>query len=177
MSVYGNFMSFIPIFYFTYKIEIQNTEQIQYTGVYNMPTAPVATFRVTVTAQMVNKIVELARTEQPFPSTISLEILGKFAGLKGKIDNNAINPAYTTAPAISKLESLGGISQQAPSTAYTLAGTSYSTKEEYWEACYKLYAVSPELCDMTTIMSGKEHAYLNDLMTEEEIAEFEAGAI
>ena len=141
------------------------------------PKPKIPTYRATVTASMVAKILYLAKTESPLTEE-SIQLVAKFAPLQAKIDNAGLAVAYTVTPPMSKLESLGGTeSSDHLTSSYTLAGHDYIIKELYWEACYKLYTESPELCNMTTISSAREHMYLNDLMSDEEIAEFEAGAV
>ena len=144
----------------------------------NMPTSKpsIPKNRATVTASMVAKILYLAKTESPITEE-AIQLVAKFAPLQAKIDNAGLTPAYITTPAISKLESLGGIDTTVKDDSYTLAGHDYPTKELYWEACYKLYSSNPELCNLSTISSAREHMYLNDLMSEEEVNEFEAGAV
>lgn len=135
-----------------------------------------ATYRTTLTPEMVTKVLNLAKLESPL-STASATLIAKFAPLQAKIDNAGIVPAYTTTGRESVLSSLGGLTQKDTTSAlYTLDSKSYLSKEEYWEACYDLYKVHPEQCTLGQITGAEEHAYLNDLMTEAETAKFEAGS-
>ena len=132
-------------------------------------------YRATVTASMVAKILYLARTESPITEE-SIQLVAKFAPLQAKIDNAGLAIAYTTSPKESTLESLGEVDSSLLNT-YTLDTLLYSSKEAYWEACYLKYVDVPHDCDISTIAAAKEHMYINDLMSEEEIAEFEATSL
>jgi hypothetical protein len=121
-------------------------------------------------------MLALAKTETPL-STSSIELIGILAPFQAKIQNAGITAAYVHTPKESIEQSLGMLNT-ADYTSYTQqkAGMSMSpamTKEEWWEACYVHYIKAPEYCTLQQIQAAREHMYLNDLMSDEEIREFE----
>lgn len=99
-------------------------------------------------------------------SPTALPILSKITPLMVKISLGTANPAYSTTPKLSLEESLGfSIPEESPGEA----------KEKYWAACYtKLTEQGVDSCTPAEIAAAKEHMYLNDLMSPEEEAAFEA---
>ena len=95
-------------------------------------------------------------------SSLAVTLLQKFSVLETKIANNAIIPSHTEKPKVSLIEQLGG---KQPSMQ--------DTKEEYWAACYAKYKLDRDSCSLQEINAAKEHMYLNDLMSPEEIEAFE----
>ena len=59
------------------------------------------------------------------------------------------------------------------SVAYTLDDIMYHTKESYWEACYALHIKDVTRLSLQEIQAAREYMYLNDLMTDTEMKEFE----
>jgi hypothetical protein len=105
-----------------------------------------------------------------------MELAGILAVALTKIDNDVRAPAYVVSPKMTIEEGVGLTvvsSTPASRSGYTLNGVSWSSKEEYWAACHYLYNTSPESCSVEQIKAAKEHMYLNDLMTDEEILDFE----
>jgi hypothetical protein len=140
-----------------------------------------AKYRPVLTANMIEYILKLAKTESPI-SNDSIDIISVLAPFQAKIQNSGIIAAYTEVERLSLEESLGfPVSRNLPSLGPTRedaiscpenlkAGMS---KEEYWAWCYARYKISPEVCSLDEIQSAQEHRYLNDLMSPEEIAAFE----
>lgn len=134
---------------------------------------PVTKYRPVLTAAQILHIITLAKSESPI-STESIGIVSCLVPFQAKIQNAAITPAYTMAPAKVKahsLESLGGMTEDIGGLP---TGDGSKPKEEYWEICYFMYKTSPTTCTLQEIQAAREHMYLNDLMTPEEMVEFEA---
>lgn len=128
-------------------------------------------YRPSLTSEQIAWLISAASREAATNHT-ALSILGVLAPFKAKIDMAAISPAYKTAGKQSVEEQLGMITPAA-FAAYRLGSATYQTKEAYWEACYKLYQQSPEVCTVAEIQAANEHRYLHGLMTDEEIAAHE----
>jgi len=100
-----------------------------------------------------------------------IQLIAKVSTLEAKIANNALQPAYTSAPpkdAASTLESLGA----APETVAAIRGT--QTKEQYWEECYLKFLDGAVSCTIPELDAAAEHRYLHDLMTPDELEVFES---
>ncbi len=122
-------------------------------------------YRPSLTAEQILKIIELAKLEAPISNT-SIQLVSILSSIVAKIENGALVASYVPAPPKpSLLESLGG-----PTTPSSTASLS---KEQQWELAYNKYSATPLACTATEILEAKEHMYLNDLMSAEEIAEFE----
>ena len=131
-------------------------------------------YRPSLPPHLIAHILELAKKEQPL-STSSIELISILAPFQAKIQNMGLEPAYTTQVRLPKPSvevSLGMLPNS--SVAYTFGGTMYHTKEEYWKACYDHSLIDFESLHLLEMNAAKEHMYLNDLMTEEEVIEFEA---
>ena len=119
-------------------------------------------YRPVLPAHLITHAIKLAKLEQPI-STDSIELIGILAPFEAKIAAQAIFPAYTTSPKESLLDSLGGTAPSAQNLP----------KEAYWLVCYNKYMESRESCSLEEIQAAREHMYLHDLMSQEELAEFE----
>lgn len=134
-----------------------------------------AKYRPSLSAETIEHLIVLAKKDllsyEPVnqkASTLALSILAPF---QAKIQNSGIVPAYSVSDKIplTLAESLGMV------TVSTVQTNNPSlTKEEYWEQCYHKTLQSPETCTLAEIEASKEHKYLNDLMTPEELASFES---
>ena len=124
-----------------------------------------------LSANLINHLLELCKKEVPMQAE-SVELIGILAPFQAKIANSGIATAYTSTPKATLMESLGE-SFKPNSPAYILHGVTYSSKEEFWEACYWLYAKDPTKLSLEEIGAAKEHMYLNELMSPEEVEEFE----
>lgn len=125
-----------------------------------------AKYRPSLTAVQIAKIVSLCKQETPM-SLESMTIVGTLAPFQAKIENAGIQPAYTTSPPETVEAKLG---MTAPATDYN----GFESKEAYWLDCYVHYCDEPTHCTLEVIKAAKEHMYINDLMSPEEIAEFES---
>jgi len=130
-------------------------------------------YRPSLTATQIEHLINLCKLEQPISDT-SIEILGILAPFQAKIQNGALTPAYKTTPKSSILESLGAAAPM--HDKYVFQNVVYSSKEEYWKACYNVYAINPTSLTVVEIQAAKEHMYLTGLMSPEEMVEFERAA-
>lgn len=123
--------------------------------------APKTKYRPSLTADQIRHLINLARSESPL-SNLSIEILGVLSPFLAKIENAGIEPAYTTSSKPSIEEKLGMIE------------TSSIPKEEYWAECYsKWEKYGPTACTVQELKAVQEYKYLHNLMSAEEIIEFE----
>lgn len=138
-------------------------------------------YRPVLTATQIEYILVLAKSESPLTAT-GISLLSTLAPFQAKIANAGITPAYTTTPRVSalSLEALGGVATN-NFTGVVRSATNgndqdnYLTKAEIWEAAYIKYTANPASCSLQEIRDSQEHAYLNDLMSSEELAAFESG--
>jgi len=131
-------------------------------------------YRPSLPPHLIAHILDLAKKEQPL-STSSIELISILAPFQAKIQNMGLEPAYTTQVRLPKPSievSLGMLPNS--SVLYTLDDTAYFSKEAYWQACYYQSLANFEGLSLLEMNAAKEHMYLNDLMTEEEVIEFEA---
>lgn len=129
---------------------------------------PTKKYRPSLRAELIDHALALAKKEQPI-SDLSIDLIGALAPFSAKIANGSILPASVVSPKESIEESLGLVD-------VTLYNNDMITKEDYWNRCYELYVDSPELCTLQEIKAAQEHMYLNDLMSEAELAAFEKRA-
>jgi hypothetical protein len=120
----------------------------------------------------ISKPADSRRAFSPEVKLLHHGLIGKINTLRAKIANKAITPAYVTRkhtdPTIAMLEDLG-----APE-AEIAALDDTETKEQYWERCYLKFVSTFNLCTVSEIEAAYEHMYLNDLMTPEQLENFEA---
>lgn len=119
-------------------------------------------YRPVLPAHLIEHILALAKSENPI-SASSIEVVGILAPFQAKIQNDSLTPAYTTEPKQSLEEKLG------------MSTPHYDDKVDYWAACYNKYVATPAECSLAEIQAAQEHMYLNNLMSDEEVAVFEAG--
>jgi hypothetical protein len=137
-------------------------------------------YRPVLTAAQITKILALAKLEQPI-SAESFSLISTLSPFAAKIANNGIQAAYSLAPIKpSTLESLGGPSDHPDFDITNVTGSINTgglglgrSKELYWEQCHDKYGSDPVACTLEEIQGAKEHMYLNDLMSPEEVVEFE----
>jgi len=136
-------------------------------------------YRPSLTAVQIAWIVTKAKTELPISDT-AFSVIASLDPFLTKIANRSITPSYVVSnkPLANSLEALGAASEigNTYNPSNNLANSLIRegvTKEQLWEECYKKYMASPASCTLTEIECAQEHRYLNDLMTEEEIAAFE----
>jgi hypothetical protein len=136
-------------------------------------------FRPVFSFAALQQIYTLAKADYiQSSSPLSLEILGIVAPFLTKIEIGTINPAYVLVDQEGKLSkeeklliSLGASLAEEKHKNNEIQMR--SSKEIYWEECWKKFNENPESCSILEIKAAKEHAYLNDLMSQEEIEEFE----
>lgn len=144
-----------------------------------MSTKKQTKYRPTLTADQITHIINLCKSESPLSNT-SMAIMGVLAPFKAKIDLNTITPAYTTSPRETLEESLGltltNEEQEALYKEITMPPEWPDSidKEAFWLHCYNKYKDSPDTCTEEEKHGAYEHMYLNDLMTPEQIKNFEA---
>lgn len=139
-----------------------------------MAKIPVTKYRPVLTASQILHVLKLAKTESPI-SEASFQLIAQLAPFAAKIDAAAITPAYSTTPRVSLLESLGESNITASSAASSNSQANYQSKEELWEAAYnKVQSLGAASCTLQELRDSQEYAYLNDLMSSEELAAFEA---
>jgi hypothetical protein len=139
---------------------------------------PAAKYRPVLTAVQIEQILYLAKSEQPM-TAMSMSLISTLSPFQAKIQNAAMAPAYVVVGAskpseVEVMESLGGILDVMAANKTTPIDWSGLSKQEYWEACYNKFKTDRVSCNLSEIAASKEHAYLNDLMSPEELAEFEA---
>lgn len=115
-------------------------------------------------------------------------VIATLTPFQAKIRNLAITPAYIpsdTPAKTSTLESLGGTDSDThiptlpsyddsigvPET--NLSSLPPISKEELWAASYAKYLIDPVSCTIQEIEEAREHKYLENLMTVEEVEAFE----
>lgn len=145
---------------------------------------PQGKYRPQLTANQITHAVLLAKLDLAcITSTtheLSLDLLATLSPFKAKIDNMAITPSYTPAPAKPSMASGLGMASSSPtakpvnSTANTAHTTEGMTKEQQWEHSYNTLSSNPANCTAEQVLQAKEHMYLNDLMSPEEEEAYEA---
>lgn len=135
-------------------------------------------YRPVLTKEQIDHILSLAKREIPI-SDLSVSLIASLAPFTAKIESNAVLPAYTEKPRVSLAESLGFTTSATfhddmiGVPEYTAPPGKQFTKEEFWAASYAKYLIDPASCTMAEIDGAHEHMYLNELMTPEQLAEFE----
>lgn len=126
-------------------------------------------YRPVLTSIQIEQILHLAKLEQPI-SSLSMSLISTLAPFKAKIDNAGIQAAYSSEAKVPLMESLGSSD---PHTETYNSSTPHLNKEAYWEQCFNKYQSEPSACTLEEIQGMREHKYLNDLMNEAELTEFE----
>lgn len=120
-------------------------------------------YRPSLTADQITHIMRLAKANANLDSINLIKTLAPF---EAKIANNAINPAYKTIGKESLYDALGGESSDNLTTAIS--------KPEYQRKCYHMYIEDPGCLNVDELNAAKEYMYVNDLMTTEQEAQWEA---
>lgn len=118
-------------------------------------------YRPVLTAEQITYLLALCK-ESPVLSSTCISCIHTLSVYQTKIDNLGITPAYTTSPRKSLVEKLG------ESSDLTLR-----SKEDVWATSYERYVADPASCSLATIQDAREHMYLHELMTPEEVVSFE----
>lgn len=133
-------------------------------------------YRPSLTMTQITTLIELCKNQQPMSPNI-MDVLSVLAPYYTKIQLGTVQPNHTVSnkpktPA-DLLTELGCND----STGESYISTNMS-KAHYWEQCYnKLLTNGPDLLTAEELAGAQEHRYLNNLMTPEEVAEFDAGVI
>jgi hypothetical protein len=145
-----------------------------------MPTPSETKYRPSLTRRQIAQAINLAQADiRAHPATgvatESLTLLTVLIPYLAKIDQEAITPSHVTAPKMSLLESLGeAVNPNPPELEQcTNDPDSFASKDEYWKHCYDRMQTGENL-SVREINAAREHMYLNDLMTDEEIFLFES---
>jgi len=140
---------------------------------YILMSKPSAKYRLSFSTREIEYLIaltkgDIAKGESSYSSfSDAISTVQTLAVAKTKIDNMALTPAYNVSnkPKANSLEALGA----------TPDGMMPLSKEQIWELAYNSYISDPTKCSLQQIADAKEHMYLNELMTEAELAEFELG--
>lgn len=127
-------------------------------------------YRPVLSATAIAHIIALAKSEHPLSSR-SIEVIATLSPFLAKIENAGVAPAYTEKPVLSLEEKLG---MPVPLHSVSKEQLANQTKEVYWNVCYNKYKINPVSCSLVEIEAAREHMYLHDLMSPQEIEEFEA---
>lgn len=135
----------------------------------NKPT-PTPKYRPSLTASQLTYILQLAKNDYAqLASQQALDLISILHPFLAKIEVGAVAVSHTATP----------IKRDSFETAITYNKSvsnypaEFTSKEEYWGHCYDLYANATPNLTIAELQAAKEHMYLNDMMTEEEIAEYE----
>lgn len=135
--------------------------------------SPNKKYRPSLSIPQLNTIIELAKNQSPMaPDTA--EVLGVLIPYVAKINLAAVSPSYTMQAKktpLDLLDELGGLE----GSDYNQASNTAISKPHYWKECYDKYKNDPEPCTFPELEAVNEHRYLNNLMTPEEVTEFEKG--
>ena len=132
-----------------------------------------AKFRPVLTLEQIQHTIKLAKLESPI-SDASINLIATLTPYIAKIEAQSIAAAYTTKERQNLESKLGFTSTEiAEITGNSEHIAAAMNKEEYWKACYLKYSANPTVCTTSEILAAQEHMYLNDLMSPEEMVEFE----
>ena len=132
-------------------------------------------YRPSLTEEQLLHIVTLAKCENPLSLT-SIQLVSQLAPYVAKIEAGSLVPSYVPSQhkPVSKtqsiLESLGH--DCTPETEEEKFQASL-VKEDLWELAYEKYKENPSSCTSLELTYAQEHRYLNDLMSPEEVKEWE----
>lgn len=139
----------------------------------NRAKVSISKHRPVLTAAQISHIILLCKLEDPL-TEISMSIISYLAPFLSKIENSGNIPAYITTSRTPAHNSLEGLGEQIDSGIEAMHLT---TKKERWAKAYAIYILDRASCNLQQLQDAREHMYLNDLMTETEVLEFEAGII
>ena len=129
-------------------------------------------YRPSLTGNNILKILELAKTEVPISSE-STSLIAALDRWRFNIENDLAAISHTSSPRTTLEDSLGIYRIPESSLGSTDPENTFLTKEQRWKAAYNLYLNNPAECSLTELSMACEHRYLNNLMTTEEMQEFE----
>lgn len=135
-------------------------------------------YRPSLTMTQIATILNLAKSQSPI-SPEALSIIATLAPFYTKVEVGSVAPAYIAKPAhspISLLASLGGDSSTCTNESITNLS---SSNAHYWEQCYNKLLEANNNPDIVLtneeLNAADEYKYLNNLMTSEELINFENG--
>lgn len=131
-------------------------------------------YRPVLTAKQILHIIQLAKLEEPI-SMCSISLISVLAPFAAKIDNAAITPAYITTPALSMTDK--NLAALGSEVSAEIEAMHLISKEERWAKAYAKHMLDPVDCSLVEIADAKSHAYLNDLMSADELADYEASMV
>jgi len=127
--------------------------------------------RISLTRSDIILLIESIHESKNPLAADNINMLSKLNVFLSKIDNKVIAASYMPAPpAPSLLESIGVVD----TSANISIKADKKSKEQVWEDCYNKYLSNPTACNAMELECAQEHKYLNELMSQEEIATFEA---
>jgi len=133
-----------------------------------LPSATKIKFRPVLTASQILHIIEFCKKERP-QTDMGFSIQAALVSFKDKIEDGTITPSYQTkTPLDISLEELGFTDDDVNSSIDIRL-----SKETYWKECFNKYTRDPNSCSVKQIAAADEHRYLNDLMSDKEIIDFE----
>ena len=142
-----------------------------------------AKYRPVLTASQITYLLEIAKNSIAISygdDSDALSIITTLAPFKAKIDNGATNPAYITKSVLPKqvisIADLGGTTDSETYIERLSPTACATSKGERWALAHAKFCISPAACTLEEIKGAKEHMYLNDLMSAEEMQAFEATA-
>jgi hypothetical protein len=128
-------------------------------------------YRPVLTLEQMKHIISLAKAT---PNEDSISVISTLYPYIAKAEMQAIVPAYTIKEKPT-LETKLGFSHE-EITAITGNHNHISEamdKEVYWKLAYEKWLANPDSCTTDELLAANEHRYLHDLMTPEEMVEFE----
>ncbi|RLE97146.1 MAG: hypothetical protein DRJ63_09540 [Thermoprotei archaeon] len=137
-------------------------------------------YRPSLTLGQLTKIVELAQAEEP-KSIEAFQLIASLTPYVAKAMIGAVTPSYEAVSSEQKAQdkqealndSLGLETSKELSPKITANITSLP-KESYWKLCYqKRERLGASMLSAEENLGAQEYAYLNDLMSAEEIEAFE----
>lgn len=132
-------------------------------------------YRPSLTLTQINHITSLCRSESPV-SPNSIQLLAYLASYTIKANAGLVSSSHDALSLTAKspsdlLAELGG--EITDSTSYIPTDLS---QPHYWQQCYEKWSATPGQCTEAEVEAANEHRYLNDMMSPEEVAEFDSKA-
>ncbi len=130
------------------------------------PTKKEPKYRPSFTATEISYMIAVFKAHQPL-GLADIAIVAKLSPFLAKIESATLTPSYVPSPRVSpySLEGLGGMTREPQDDGLR--------KEIRWQQAYELYKKDPASCNAVQLADAREHMYLNELMTPEEVARYE----
>lgn len=133
-------------------------------------------YRPVLTAEQILHIIQLAKLEEPI-SMVSISLISTLSPFAAKIDNAGIVPAYSTSPVYKLSITDKTLSKLGAEVNQEIESMHLISKEERWAKAYAKRMLDPVSCSLVEIADAKSHAYLNDLMGSDELADYETAMV